>query len=174
MAAQQTSYSLEVPAPSQPGMITGSGAVRVRPFRNDNASAIPFGRAVCRSANADLRGFDTLVTTRQFLGVVSWGQSQEMAIGGGAGNDGAPATEMQGILEEGECLVEVIETVTPESPVRVILEGANIGKFATTKVTAVDTTVLLTNAKFINGRTGAGVVKVRIDFPAPVLLVADT
>lgn len=171
MPAQQTTYSLELPAPSQPGFVTNSGNVRVKPFRNDNVAAIPFGRAVCRSANTDLRGFDTLVTTRQFLGVLTWGQSQEAGYNG-ASNDGAAPTEMQGIMEQGEVLVETTETVTPESPVRVrIAADANIGKFCTTLSAA--NTALVANAKFVTGVTGAGVVKVALNGPGPIVLVAD-
>lgn len=165
MAAIQTTYLLEVPAPTQPGLVINSGNVRVKPFRNDNASAIPFGRAVCRSANTDLRGFDSLVTTRQFLGILTFGQSQE-------NSDGAPATEVHGIMEQGEVIVEVTETVTPESPVRVILTaGATIGKFCTT-LDAGDTAPV-SNAKFVTGRTGAGPVRIAVNGPGPVLLVAD-
>lgn len=166
MPAQQTSYLLELPAPTQPGFVTDSNPTRVRAFRNDNASPILFGRAVCRSANTDDRGFDVLVTTRQFLGVLTWGQSQE------APTDGAPATEMQAILEDGEVLVETTEAVTPDSPVRVrTAAGADQGKFCTTA--SVGNTAPLPNAKFVSRVAAAGVVKVRLNHPAPVLLVND-
>lgn len=172
MAAQQTTYSLELPAPSQPGFVSDTDPQRVRPFRNDNASAVAFGVGVCRSANADLRGFDTIVTTRQFLGVTTWGQSQEQGIGGAA-NDGIATTEMNGILEDGEVFVSVMEAVTPDVPVRIVILGANLGKFGTTKVTSVNTTTILPNAKYITSTAGAGVAKVRLGL-SPVLLVADT
>lgn len=172
MSAQQTSYSLELSAPSQPGHVSDSAARRVRPFRNDNASAMPFGVAVCRSSNADLRGFDAVVTTRQFLGVTTWGQSQESGYPVGTANDGISPTEQSGILEQGEILVSVMEAVTPDDPVRVVIAGANIGLFATTKVTSVNTTAILLNAKFVN--SGSTVAKVLLNGPGPLLLVADS
>lgn len=175
MSAQQTTYSLELAAPSQPGHVSDSHPSRIRPFRNDNASALGFGLAVCRSANTDLRGFDTLVTTRQFLGVTTWGQSQEAAMPGASANDGIAATEMNGILEQGEILVPVSEAVSPESTVRVqIVAGAGaatVGSFCATADTGK--TAVLSNAKYVSGTAGAGVAKVLLNIPAPVKLTAD-
>jgi hypothetical protein len=126
---------------------------------------------VSRSTNTDDRGFDVISTARQFLGVITWGQSQELGYPNVA-NDGVAATEMNGILEDGEILVETTETVTPDSPVRVrIAADANQGKFCTTS--SAGNTAPLPNAKFVSRVTGAGVVKVRLNTPSPVLLVAD-
>lgn len=179
-SAQQTAYNLELSAPTQPGHVADSAPRRIRPFRNDNVAAFPFGLAVCRSANADLRGFDALVTTRQFLGVTTWGQSQESGFPVGTANDGIQPTEMNGILEQGEVLVTVTEAVTPESAVRVQIvdgtpgiTGAVVGSFCTTADTSTHTTALLVNAKYITSAAPLGQAKVLLHGPAPVKLVAD-
>lgn len=175
MSAQQTTYSLELAAPTQPGHVTDSHPRRIRPFRNDNVAALGFGLAVCRSSNTDLRGFDTLVLTRQFLGVTTWGQSQESGYPVGTTNDGIQPTEMNGILEEGEILVPVSEAVSPESTVRVqIVVGAGaatVGSFCATADTGK--TAVLANAKYVTGTAGAGVAKVLLNGPGPVKLTAD-
>lgn len=175
MSAQQTSYNLELAAPTQPGHVSDSHPRRIRPFRNDNVAALAFGLAVCRSANTDLRGFDTLVTTRQFLGVTTWGQSQESGYPTGTANDGIAPTEMNGIIEEGEVLVPVSEAVSPESTVRVqIVAGAGaatVGSFCATA--DVGKTAVLANAKYVSGTAGAGMAKVLLNGPAPVKLTAD-
>ncbi len=174
-SAQQTTYSLELSAPSQPGHASDSNPRRIRPFRNDNASAIPFGVGVCRSTNTDDRGFDVMTTSRQFLGVTSWGQSQEAGFPVGTANDGIAATEMNGIVEQGEVLVTVNEAVTPDSPVRVTLSGGDQGKFCTTADSSGHTTAAVPNAKFVNRTTGAGVAKLCLTEPglAGNKLVAD-
>lgn len=179
MSAQQTTYNLELVAPTQPGHVSDSHPKRVRPFRNDNSNSILFGLAVCRSSNTDLRGFDACGTARQFLGVTSWGQSQEAGYPIGTANDGVATTEMNGILEQGEILVPVTEAVTPESVVRVFvvddtgtITGAVLGAFCTTAVSTK--TAVLTNAKFINSAAAGGVAKVLLNGPGPVVLTADS
>ncbi len=174
MSAQQTSYNLGLTAPSQPGMISDSDVTaRVRAFRNDNASPISFGLAVSRSTDTDDRGFDALSVSRQFIGVLTWGQIKQN------GTDGLPTKEMGGILEEGECYVKVVHTVTPDDPVRVFTvdysgttDNAVVGAFGTTRVN--DKTALLLNAKYVSRASAGGVAKIRLNTPGPLLVVTET
>lgn len=173
MSAQQTSYSLEQSSPSQPGMVSSTQDVRVRPFRNDNASPVDFGLAVCRSADTDDMGFDLCNATRQFLGVLTWGQIKEN------GTDGLASKEMGSIMESGEVYVRVVEDVTPESTVKVFIadhsgtiDDAVPGAFGDTAVSAK--TATLANAKYAERASAGSVCRLRLNGPGPILLTADS
>ncbi len=174
MSAQQTSYNLAQSAPSQPGMVSDSdSSARVRAFRNDNASPVPFGLGVCKSSNTDDRGLDLANTTTQFLGVLTWQQNKQNNDA-----DGLAALAMGSVLEEGEVLVTVVNDVTPNSPVRIYIDdysgtvtGAVAGAFGTTAHSAH--TCVLLNAKFTSRASAGGVAKLRLNTPGPVLLVAE-
>ncbi len=174
MSAQQTTYSLAQSAPSQPGMIADSDVTaRVRAFRNDNASAFPFGLLVSKSTATDDRGFDTLSVSHQTLGVLTFGQIKVN------GTDGLPTLEMGSILEEGEVYVTVVHNVTPDDVVRVFTvdysgttTGAVVGAFGTTAVSAK--TAILANAKYVSRASAGGVAKVRLNLPGAVLLTTES
>lgn len=174
MAGQQTVYNLEQSPPSQPGMIADSNVgARIRPFRNDNASPIPFGLLVCRSTNTDDRGCDLANATRQVLGVLLYEQVKQNGV------DGLATITLGSVIEEGEVYVKVVEDVTPDSLVRVFIDdysgtlaGAVAGAFGDSKVAAH--TALLTNAKYVSRASAGGVAKLRLNLPAPSQLVAES
>lgn len=161
MPAQQTSYSLELAENSQPGFISNTGPKTVQPFRNDNASALPFGILVCRSTDTDDRGADMPTVSRQVLGVSVFNQKHESS-------NGCPTKEMLDVIQQGEVRVSVSAAVTPDDPVRITLAT---GVFCT--VAAGAATALVEGAKFVSRAGGAGTVKLFINNPGAVKLTAD-
>lgn len=161
MAAQQTSYALEAVENSQPGFISNTGPKTIVPFRNDNASPLPFGILVCKSTDTDDRGADMPAVARQVLGVSVFNQKHESS-------NGCPSKEMLDICQQGEVRVSTSATVTPDDPVRITLAT---GVFCTTA--SAGNTALVEGAKFVSRATGAGTVKLFINNPGAVKLTAD-
>lgn len=160
MAAQQTSYALELVANSQPGFIRSTDNKRVKPYRNDNAGSLAHGILLCRSANTDLKGADLPATTKQILGVNSFSQRFESS-------NGVPTKEMANVLTQGEVNVSVSEAVTPDDPVRVTIATGVFCKTSSAGVTA-----LVPGAKFLT--SSATLAGLEINFPSSIVkLVAD-
>lgn len=174
MGAQQTSYALEPTATGFEGQLVDTRDIRVDAFRNDLAASASakFGLGVCRSTNSDLRGFGLCNTSKQWLGVLVHSMRLEQE------DTGLPSLEYGDVMRKGRVWVKVVETVTPESTVKVFIadysgtiSNAVEGAFGDTAVAAK--TASLVNARYLTGGSAGELVMLELDANA-VLLSADS
>jgi hypothetical protein len=174
MSAQQTSYALELGTTGYAGQLADTRDHVSDARRNDLAASAEavYGRLYCRSTNADLLGFGLADATHQTLGVLAHSMDLEEAT------TGLLNGEFGNLVHKGRVYVTVVDSVTPDSLVRVYgadysgsVSGAVEGTFGATKHASY--TCLLTNARYLGSASAGETVILEID-ALPTLLTLES